>query len=319
MTVHADSPTARALRTLELLQRHPGLTAAELGARLGVSDRAARRYVAILREADVSVESTPGQYGGYRLGRVLKLPPLVFSSAEALGLVTAVLDGQHAAADASDPVGAALGKIISALPPDVGRQAALLREHALAAPDRRWVRSDPTTTSRLVEAIADRRQVRLGYRPRSGVPGSVLIDPWAVVVRHGLWYVLGHAHGPGATRTYRVDRIVDLEVLDTRCTPPADLDAVACLERHLGSGRAFSTRVRFAAPVAEVARWIGPAMGELEPVGDSASRLVGSTDNPMMYAAEWLAPIPLPYTVEGGPELRDGVSALAAQLAASTS
>lgn len=39
-------------------------------------------------------------------------PPLVFTAAEALGLVLAVLDGSHAAADADDPAGAALGKII---------------------------------------------------------------------------------------------------------------------------------------------------------------------------------------------------------------
>ena len=317
MTLRDDSPTARALRTLELLQQHPGLTAAELGRRLGVSDRAARRYVAILREAEVSVESALGRYGGYRLGSRLELPPLVFSSTEALALVMAVLDGQHAAADAGDPVGAALGTIISALPVDVGRQAALLREHALAAPRRDAARPDLTATTRLVAAVAEHRQVRLGYRPRSGTLQTGLVDPWAIVVRGGSWYLLGHAHGPGAPRTYRLDRVVELEVLDARCTPPADLDPVAWLERHLGQGRAHATRVTVAAPLAEVAPWVGPAMGELEPVGEGACRLSGSTDNPAMYAAEWLAPIPFPVTVEGGPELRAAVAALAARLTAS--
>ena len=108
------SPTARALRTLELLQSQPGITAAQMAAQLGVTERAARRYVAILREAEIPVESTPGPFGGYRLGRGIRLPPLLFSAAEALGLVMAVLDGSHAAADADDPVGAALGKIIRA-------------------------------------------------------------------------------------------------------------------------------------------------------------------------------------------------------------
>lgn len=113
MTGIGSSPTARALQTLDLLQRHPGITAASLGRRLGVTDRAARRYVAILREADISVDSVPGRYGGYRLGRGLKLPPLVFSSTEALALVMAVLDGHHAADEAGEPVGAALGKIMA--------------------------------------------------------------------------------------------------------------------------------------------------------------------------------------------------------------
>ena len=54
------SPTARALRALELLQTQPGITADQLAAELSVTERAARRYVAILREADIPVESTRG-------------------------------------------------------------------------------------------------------------------------------------------------------------------------------------------------------------------------------------------------------------------
>jgi predicted DNA-binding transcriptional regulator YafY len=60
-----------------------------------VTERAVRRYVAILREAGIPVESTRGPYGGYRVGRGIRVPPLVFSAAEALGLVMAVLDGSH--------------------------------------------------------------------------------------------------------------------------------------------------------------------------------------------------------------------------------
>ena len=70
------SPTGRALRALELLQAQPGITATQLAAQLGVTERAARRYVAILREADIPVESTRGPYGGYRAGRGIRLPPL---------------------------------------------------------------------------------------------------------------------------------------------------------------------------------------------------------------------------------------------------
>lgn len=68
--VPADlSPTARALRVLEILQTRPGATADELAQRLGVTERAARRYVGILREAGIPVESARGRHGGYRLGR----------------------------------------------------------------------------------------------------------------------------------------------------------------------------------------------------------------------------------------------------------
>ena len=97
------SPTARALLALELVQSSPGMSADRLAGKLGVSERAARRYVGILREAGIPIESTRGPYGGYRLGRGLRLPPLMFSAAEALGLVMAVLDGHHDVSDSTDP------------------------------------------------------------------------------------------------------------------------------------------------------------------------------------------------------------------------
>src|SRR5690242_11817446 len=144
--VDETNPTARALRCLELLQDHRGITAQRLGARLGVSDRAARRYVAVLREAGVPVESVRGPYGGYRLGRGVRLPPLVFTPTEALGLVMAVLDGHHDAADSADPVGSALGKLMRALPEPIAAQAEVVRRTTAPAPDRAAARPDPGIT-----------------------------------------------------------------------------------------------------------------------------------------------------------------------------
>ncbi|MGI5162216.1 helix-turn-helix transcriptional regulator [Microbispora sp. CA-102843] len=60
---HDESPTARALLLLEMIQSSPGITAERLAGRLGVSERAARRYVGILREAGIPIESVRGPYG----------------------------------------------------------------------------------------------------------------------------------------------------------------------------------------------------------------------------------------------------------------
>jgi predicted DNA-binding transcriptional regulator YafY len=309
------SPTARALRALEILQARPGTTAGHLAERLGVTERAARRYVGILREAGIPVESARGPYGGYRLRRGTRLPPVVFSQDEALGLVMAVLDGQPAAADADDLVGSALGKVIRALPESVGQQAAALRQHASAAPDRYSTRPDPGTTSALVAAVAARRRVLVTYQSGTGHEWAAEVDPWAVVARHGRWYLLCHSHRAGAVRTYRVDRIRAIQQTTHEFEPPDGLDPVAALEENLGIGWEFSTRVAFDAPLAEVAPWIRPPMGRLEPEGDGCV-LVGSTRNPAMYAQEWLARVPFAFRVDGGPELRDEIATLATRFAA---
>ncbi|GGT02181.1 helix-turn-helix transcriptional regulator [Streptomyces chromofuscus] len=309
------SPTARALRVLEILQARPGTTADELSARLGVTERAARRYVGILREAGIPVESARGPYGGYRLGRGTRLPPVYFTQSEALSLVMAVLGAQPAAADVDDLVGTALGKVVKALPESVGQQAAMLRQHAAAAPDPYVARPDPAVTSELVEAIAARRRVSVTYHSEAGNQWQAEVDPWSLVVRHGRWYLLCHSHRADAIRTYRVDRIRAVRSTGHKFEPPQALDPVAVLEENLGLGWEFSVRVVFDAPLAEVAPWIRPPMGRLKPLGDGCA-LVGSTSNPVMYAQEWLARVPFAFRVDGGEELRAAVAALVARFTA---
>jgi predicted DNA-binding transcriptional regulator YafY len=299
---------------LELVQGSPGITAGWLAEKLGVSERAARRYVGILREAGIPIESVRGPYGGYRLGRGLRLPPLMFSAAEALGLVMAVLDGHHNASDPTDPVGSALGKIMRALPEPVAAQAEAVRRTTAPAPDRAAARPDPGTTTALVQACSNHRRVRLGYRSEAG-PWVIEVDPWAVVVRHGRWYLLCWSHTTDARRAYRIDRVRGVEVLDDTFSPPADLDPVAMLEEHLAVGWEYNVEVVIDAPVDTVARCLPRAIGQLEPLDAETTRLVGSTSNPVWYA-EQLAAIPASYRIVRCPELQEAARVLGQRLLA---
>src|SRR5882757_4416713 len=160
---HEVSPTARALLTLAVIQNSPGITAHRLGERLGVTERAARRYVAILREADLPIESVSGPHGGYRVGRGLRLPPLMFTAAEAMGLVMAVLEGHRGAANPTDLVGSALAKIVRVLPERVAGPVRAFREVSTPPPEHQtW--ASPELTAQLIEACAAARRLRLVYR-----------------------------------------------------------------------------------------------------------------------------------------------------------
>ncbi|HXW87036.1 MAG TPA: WYL domain-containing protein [Streptosporangiaceae bacterium] len=311
------SPTARALMALELIQSSPGITADRLAEKLGVSERAARRYVGILREADVPIDSSRGPYGGYRVGRGLRLPPLMFSAAEALGLVMAVLDGHHEASDPTNPVGSALGKIMRALPEAVAAHAQAVRRTTAPAPDRGAARPEPATTTTLVQACSNHRRVRLGYRSEAGSEWHMEVDPWAVVVRHGRWYLLCRSRAAAATRAYRIDRVREVAVLDDTFSPPADLDPVATLEEHLAIGWEYETEVVVDAPFDAVCRCVPRTLGRLEPVGSEACRLTGSTSNPVWYV-EQLAAIPASYQIMGGPEIRNAARTLGQRLLAAS-
>lgn len=310
-----DSPTSRALRTLELLQHEPGITAERLSFELGVSDRAARRYVAMLREAGIRIDATRGRYGGYTVSRGLRVPPLVFSATEALSLVMAVLDGHHDASDASNPVGSALGKIVRALPERVAAQAEAVRRMTLAAPDRGAARPDPGIAAALVTAVADHRVVVLSYRSEAGREWTAEVEPWAVVVRHGRWYLLCHSRPASAARTYRIDRVTAVQTQDERCDPPDDLDPVDALETNLGSGWEHTTELVVEAPADRVAPCLPRTLGRVEAIDDRTCRLVGSTSNPVWYA-EQLATLPAPFRVVGDDDLRRAVAEIGARFAA---
>lgn len=300
------SPTARALLALDLIQATPGCTADRIADKLGVSSRAARRYVEILREAGIPIESVRGPYGGYRVGRGLRLPPLMFSATEALGLVMAVLDGHHDAADAASPVGSALGKIVRALPEPIAAQAEAVRRTTSPAPDRSAARPDPSTAIALVRACAERLRVSFRYRSEAGFERDLEVDPWAVVVRHGRWYLLCWSHTSGARRAYRIDRVLTLALTEEHFEPPADLDPVVALEEQLGTGWEYAAEVLIDGPPEDVARCVPRTLGRLEPASEGGCRLVGTTSNPWWYA-EQLAAVHVPFRVVGGPELRHAV------------
>jgi predicted DNA-binding transcriptional regulator YafY len=258
-----------------------------------------------------------GPGGGYRVGRGLRLPPLMFTATEALGLVMAVLDGHHEAGDRTDPVGSALGKLVRALPERVAAQAEAVRRTAAPAPDRAAARPDPGTTAALVDACSQRRRVRLRYRSEAGTEWTAEVDPWAVVIRHGRWYLLCWSHRAEALRAYRVDRARDIETLDATFTPPTDLDPVTELEAHLATGWEYNVEVVIEASVEKVGFCLPRAAGRLEPLPEGRCRLTGTTSNPYWYA-EQLTAVPAPFRIVGGEELRAAARALANRLLTAT-
>jgi predicted DNA-binding transcriptional regulator YafY len=110
-------PTTRVLTILELLQARPGLSGAELAARLEVDRRTVRRYITMLQEMGIPIEATRGPQGGYRIRPGFKLPPLMLADDEALAITLSLIAArrQGSAADALAIEGA-LAKIERVLP-----------------------------------------------------------------------------------------------------------------------------------------------------------------------------------------------------------
>lgn len=308
------SPTARALLALELIQDKPGITGEALASRLEVSDRAARRYVGILREAGIPIESASGPYGGYRIGRGLRLAPLMFSAPEALGLVMAVLQGWHgAAADRDHPVATALGKIVRVLPTSSAAPVEVVCRVSAQNPGDAAASPDPQLTAAVAQACESRHRLRIRYRTRSAAGREMVVDPWAVVVRHGRWYLLCWSHTADARRVLRLDRMMQAEVTDGSYALPADLDPVRDVEEHLADGWTYQVEVRMHRSREVAIRCVPRTLGRLQPVDERSCLLHGSTDDPPWYAAQLVA-TQVPFSVLRSAAVRAEVRALADRL-----
>lgn len=51
------------------------------------------------------------------------------------------------------------------------------------------------------QAVSTRSSIEFSYRGERRT-----VDPWGLLLRGGFWYVIGHDHGRGERRTFRVDR-----------------------------------------------------------------------------------------------------------------
>ena len=305
MFVDETTPTARALLVLEMVQNTPGIGGEQLAGRLGLTDRAVRRYIGNLRDAGIPVESTRGRYGGYRIGRGVRLPPLMFTAPEALGLVMAVLEGRQT--DPTDPVGQAVGKLIRVLPQSLAEPVEAVVRMSGRTPDGHSSAPDPQVTAALVQASASGRRVRVGYLLGPDRRREMDVDPWAVVVRFGKWYLLGWSHTADARRILRIDRAADVEELEETFSPPEGLDPVAAIEEHLAEGWRHKIEVVVDAPIADVRCWIPRKLGRLEEVDERTTRIIASTDELDWYA-ERLAGVPAPFRVVAPDQLREEVA-----------
>ena len=208
----------RLVATVLLMQSRGRVTAAELAAELGISVATARRDLEALSAAGVPVYPQPGRGGGWQLvgGARTDLSGLTAAEAQALFLLAGP------AASTAPEVKSGLRKLVRALP-GTFRADAEAAADAVLIDSAGWGESDkepPALVRELQTAVVRRRKVRLSYAGRSGPPSQRLIDPWGLVDKDDIWYLI--AGTPNGRRTFRANRIVEAVVTDQPAERPDD-------------------------------------------------------------------------------------------------
>lgn len=210
----------RLVAVLLLMQARGRVTAAEVAGELEVSVATARRDLEALSAAGIPVYPQAGRGGGWRLvgGARTDLSGLTAAEAQALF----VLVGPAAAV--SGEAKAALRKLVRALP-DTFRADAEAAASAVVVDSSGWgerERVREPDVAVLESAVVRRRKVRFGYASRGRGAVVRLVDPWGLVVKDEVWYLV--AGTEGGQRTFRVDRMVDVEVVDEVAVRPEGFD-----------------------------------------------------------------------------------------------
>ncbi|MEU3617940.1 WYL domain-containing protein [Streptomyces sp. NPDC006872] len=204
----------RLLSILLLLQTHGQLPAVELAARLEVSARTIMRDVEALSAAGVPVYTERGRGGGIALMPGYRTDVTGLTADEAKALFVLVTDRAHTDLGLGPAIGSALRKVMAALPAPHRDAADLVSRRILVDPVR-W-RSDPpppTDLGVLQEAVFTDRRLRLRYRRgRDGQERSYTLDPYGLVNKAGVWYLV--ADHNGQARLFRADRILSTSLAD---------------------------------------------------------------------------------------------------------
>jgi predicted DNA-binding transcriptional regulator YafY len=203
----------RAERLFQLVQLIRGRrlsTAHFLAERLQVSQRTVYRDVADLQAQGVAIDGEAGV--GYRMRAGFDLPPLMFTRDEAQALVAAVrlaqprLDSALAASAESG-----LSKILAVLPAAARAAAESLAVYAppvgVDAASREWLEV-------LRRAAEARRKVQLHYVDLKQQRSQRTVRPLGCFYWGAVWTLAGWCEARAGFRSFRIDRIEHLRVLD---------------------------------------------------------------------------------------------------------
>ncbi len=228
------SPTTRLLTVLELLQSYKRMSGTEIARRLEVDSRTVRRYIVMLQDMGIPVEAERGPYGTYQLQRGYKLPPLMFTDTEAIALTLGLLAIRvyRFPVDVAAVEGA-LAKTERVMPDKLLHQARALQEAITfnVVPPSFQIDSDFIVL--LSSAVRQRQRVHMSYAAWSGQATEREFDPYGIVFHDGYWYTSGYCHLRHDLRTFRLDRIVKLEMRDQTFERPDDFDALTHVMQSL--------------------------------------------------------------------------------------
>jgi len=303
-------PTTRLLTILEILQSKPFVSGPELSKKLEVDVRSIRRYITMLRDMGIPIESEAGRFGNYYLRAGFRLPPLMFTNHEILAVMLGLLAIQQLGIS---PVDHAISKIERVLPDNLREQARALQTSLTFN-----MPISQGALSRVIPILSlatyYHQQIWLEYEDSNQNPTSRTFDCYGVVYHNGLWYAVGHCHLRDDLRIFRLDRIGQIKLLETIFTPPSHFDALNYLLTKMATlPHVWLIKVLLKTSMQKLAH-ISPTIGIFDIVDEGVLLTMQAED--LEWTARFLISLNCEFTILQPHELYDELRRLAHMLLA---
>ncbi|WP_287152434.1 transcriptional regulator [Candidatus Solincola tengchongensis] len=241
----------RLLKVFTLIEGKPGIGAAELAERCETSLRTVYRDVYLLKLAGIPIYYQKG----YRIAPGFFLPPVQFDLTEMLSLAMgAELLSRQKGTPFQRGVESAMEKIYAAIPPGIREAVERESVHFTPAwePTVDYARRLPVLDT-LEKGVEEERSVAISYHSLSRDEVTRRkVDPYGFLFRSNAWYLVGYCHLRGEIKIFKVDRILEAELLGDRFQLPEDFS----IREYMGDawqvlrGEPREVEIRFSPQVA---------------------------------------------------------------------
>jgi len=219
----------RLLSILMLLQTKGRMTAQNLAYELEVSDRTIYRDMDALSAAGVPVYAERGPGGGCALMDNYRTNLTGLTEAEVQALFMLSIPSPLAKLGVSQELKAALLKLTAALPATHQANGEKVRQR-IHLDSSWWFQSEEPAPhlQKVQKAVWEDRKLKLSYRLKVGGQIERMIEPYGLIAKAGIWYVL-YARD-GRFRILRISEILDAQLTDESFHRSSDFDLEKCWE-----------------------------------------------------------------------------------------
>lgn len=240
---------------LMLLCNHRQVTREEIATRYELSKRTVTRYIGVLMDSGLPIESRSGKGGGICIAPDFAVNNCFFTTAELKRIVDSLnLTEMHF----NDLLNRKLLDKLGALDKFRPEENYSIKQENLIIQDESYSGTVAKQLSALSHAIDGHRQTDIKYTDSFGRVTYRQIDPYCLIFKMQDWYVYAYCRLRHDFRLFKIKRMRDLRVTSKTFTVSTEADALKKIEQEFSEEAYVKVDFEFFPALrSEIEQWLG--------------------------------------------------------------